>query len=67
MDRAKPDGVHLPPFQQFPLITIFMIYTAAFQLNLYLSNGQFFCLFFTKASTRNVLQSKIDLIVREGY
>ena len=64
MDCAQPDDdVHLTPLQQFLLITI-SIYTAAFQPKLYLSNGQFFYLFFTKASTKNVLQSKVDLIVR---
>ena len=42
-----------------------MIYAVAFYPTLKLSNGQFSYLFFTKAITRNVLWSKIDLIVRQ--
>ena len=38
---------------------------SAFWAQLQFSSGQFFCLFFTKANTRNILWSKIDLIIRQ--
>ena len=57
IDSAKPDDVHLT-FQQFPFITI-LIYRRHFN-----QNFSWETVSFNKTSTRNVLWSKIDLIVR---